>query len=101
MAIRRAVFFPIPGMSEMRAMSLFWMASTSSSGVIPERTFIAIFGPIPETPMSLRKSSRSSSVVESEEDRALSVRWVWMKQLDGLAVLAQLEIRRQREWPPQ
>ncbi len=80
--MRRAVFLPIPGMSEIRATSVRRTASSSSAGSIPERMFSASFGPIPEMPMSFRKSLLLRGRREPEEGEGV-VRHVGVdEQLD-------------------
>ena len=60
--IRSAVRLPIPGTAWKRFASPAAIARRSSAAAPPERIAIATLGPMPETEMSWRKRSRSSSV---------------------------------------
>ena len=62
--IRSAVRLPIPGTAWKRLASPAASARSSSPTEPPERVAIATFGPTPETEISERKSSRSSSVAK-------------------------------------
>ena len=60
--IRSAVRLPIPGTAWNRFASPAARARNSSPTEPPDRVAIATFGPTPETEISDRNSSRSSSV---------------------------------------
>ncbi len=62
--IRSAVRLPIPGTAVKRLVSLAAIARNSSRELPPESAAIATFGPTPLTEISMRKSSRSSSVAK-------------------------------------
>ena len=57
--IRSAVFLPTPGIFVSAEESPATIVSISSSGLIPEITLSAPFGPIPETESNARNSSFS------------------------------------------
>ena len=62
--IRSAVRLPMPGTAWKRAESPVAIAFSSSRVVPPESTASATFGPTPCTPISMWKSSRSSSLAK-------------------------------------
>ena len=59
--IRSAVRLPIPGTAWKRLVSPAAIARRSSRELPPESAAIATFGPTPQTEISIRKRSRSSS----------------------------------------
>jgi hypothetical protein len=60
--IRSAVFLPTPGIEESLRTSSRAMASARSATSMPERSFCARVGPMPEIEISFSKAVFSSAV---------------------------------------